>query len=388
MTNGRFAAERGMTLIEMLVAMTVFGLVMGGALGFLRSQSRGFSLGTDRMTVLQNLRFTAGTLEKDLRSAGSGVPDNQPFMIYAGSDAVAFNANFISNVASDPSAVYIDPDAPAGSVSALTKAERSTLPGTGFAYPDTSYLGLGGVNSQAETITFWFAPDTGTTRTDDHILFRQVNFQAPEVVARNLLKTTSLPFFQYYRLVTPLNAPQRIDLVPASLLPLIHTVAVHLAASDTAVAARIDSVRGVRVNFTATNGRTGSDERTRAITRVVAMPNAGLANRKTCGDEPLAVTGLVAGLVPPPTDGIRLTWNASIDEGAGERDVIRYAIWRRLLSDPNWGDPYESIPAGLANYSWTDEVLNHGDTYMYAVAAQDCTPTLSQIATVGPILFP
>jgi hypothetical protein len=368
--------------------MTVFGLVMGGALGFLRSQSRGFSLGTDRMTVLQNLRFTAGTLEKDLRSVGSGVPDGQPFLIYAGSDAVAFNANFVSNVTSDPSAVYIDPDAPSGSVSALTKAERSTLPGTGLSYPDTSYLGLGGINSQAETITFWFSPDTGTTRNDDYILFRQVNFQAAEVVARNLLKTASLPFFEYYRLVTPINAPQRIEQVPASIMPLRHTVAVHLAPSDTSVAARIDSVRGVRVNFTATNGRSGTDERTRAISRLVHLPNAGLANRKTCGDEPLPVTGLVAGVVAVPTDGVRLTWNASIDETAGEKDVIRYAIWRRLVADPNWGDPYESIPAGLANYSWTDEVVSSGDTYLYAVSAQDCTPTLSQIATAGPILFP
>ena len=70
--------ERGMTLLEMLIAMVVFSIVLGGALSVFRSQSRGFAKGSDRMTVLQNVRFATGMLETDLRTAGSGVPDIQP----------------------------------------------------------------------------------------------------------------------------------------------------------------------------------------------------------------------------------------------------------------------------------------------------------------------
>jgi hypothetical protein len=156
------------------------------------------------------------------------------------------------------------------------------------------------------------------------------------------------------------------------------------------LAARIDSLRGVRVNFTATNGLTGANERIRTITRLVALPNAGLANRKSCGDEPIPPTGFVGAnaILAGGKKAVRLTWNASVDEGGGEKDVIRYVVWRRQFASPNWGDPFESIPAGLPNYTWVDELVTPGETYAYAVASQDCTPTLSQIVTVGPITVP
>ncbi len=390
MNQKQLAAKRGMTLIEMLLALTIFGMVMAGALSFLRSQSRGYAMGTDRAAILQNMRYAANTLGKDLRTVGSGVPDNQPFLVYAGAAALAFNADYTTNVANDPFATYFDPDAPLGSVTALTQGERAVLTGTAFAYPDTTYLGFGGTNSRAETITFFFDPDTSTARTDDYVLFRQINHLKPEVVSRNLLQTSGLPFFEYFRLVAPFAAPLGIQPVPAGWLPLAHRVPVHLSPGDTAINARIDSLRGVRVNFTATNGRTGADERTRAITRLVRMPNAGLASRSTCGDEPILGAALVAGVITLPggAPAVALAWNPATDETGGEKDVIRYVIWRRLQADLNWGDPYVSIPAGVAAYSYTDQVVTPGDTYMYALAAQDCTPLESQLATAGPLTIP
>lgn len=378
-----------MTLIEMLIALVVFSVVVGGALGVLRSQGRAFRVGTDRLGTEQNLRFALNLLEQDLRTAGAGVPDQQPFLVYAGADVVAFNADYATNVANDVFAVYLDPDAPTGDVTALTKAQRLQLPNTTFWYPDTTY-GESGVDSPAETIIFFFRPDSLTARTDDYVLLRQVNGRSPELVARNLLQTPGRPFFQYWTLVTPLKGAPFVDSVPSAALPLVHAVPIHLSPADTGSAARIDSVRAVQINLTATNGQTGAAERRSALSRLIRLPNAGLANARTCGAEPLFSSKVTAS---PDSDAtghpvVTLTWDAATDETGGERDVVRYVIWRRLQSAAEWGDPYLSIPAGNPTYVYTDAAVTGGQTYVYAVAAQDCTPTLSPLSVSNAITIP
>ncbi len=387
--SGHRVGQRGMTLIEMVIALAVFSAVMAAALSFLRSESRAFNLGTERLNTAQNLRFAVNLLEQDLRTAGAGVPDEQPFLVYAGRDVVAFNADYTTNVKNDVFAVYYDPDAATGEVTALTRAQRVQIPNTLFTYPDTTYI-LAGVNSPAETIIFFFRPDSLTARADDYGLFRQVNGRPAELVARNLLQTPGLPLFQYYRLVTPQNGPPRYEPVADALLPLVHTLPIHLSPGDTGVAGRIDSVRAVQINVTGTNGLTGAAERQRVLSRLVRFPNAGLANRRTCGDEPLLGSALVAtpgaGSAGEPI--VTLAWNAATDETGGEKDVVRYVIWRRLQAAPDWGDPYLSIPAGNANYAYVDGAVNSGDGYVYALAAQDCTPGLSQLAISNTVAIP
>lgn len=385
MTRHTLNAPRGMTLPEMLIALLIFGAVMAGALGYLRSQSRGFTLGTERMSLLQNIRYSGNTLEQNLRAAGTGAPDNQPYLVYAGASTVAFNANYVTNVKNDVFAVYYDADAPTGTVTALTKAQKLTLPGTSFGYPDTSYY-IGNTDSPAETIIFFFALDTSTSRADDYILYRQVNNQAPEVVARDLLQTSGVPFFQYYRVVTPKTGAPYLDSIPKDSLPFSHAVPVHLAPTDTGRAARIDSIRGVRANFTATNGREGTAQRVRQISRVFRMPNSGLASKRTCGDEPILGAALSAQLVDlGGQKQVELKWAPAVDENAGEKDVVRYVIWRRLQAIPDWGEPYLSIPAGSPQYVYDDAAVTTDSTYLYALAGQDCTPSQSALSTAGPI---
>lgn len=385
MTRTPVQSARGMTLPEMLIALLIFGAVMAGALSYLRTQGRGFTLGTERMTLLQNIRYVGNTLEQNLRAAGTGVPDVQPFLIYAGPGTIAFNANYVTNVKNDVFAVYYDADAPAGTVAAMTKAQKITLPGTSFGYPDTNYY-IGLTDSPAETITFYFALDTSTARTDDYLLYRKVNDQPPEVVARDLLQTPGVPFFQYYRVVSPKTGAPYLDSIPDAQLPFAHTIPVHLAPSDTGPAARVDSIRGVRVNFTATNGREDAAQRTRQITRLFRLPNAGLATKKTCGDEPILGQALNASVVNVGGQNVvRLKWNPATDENGGEKDVVRYVIWRRLQATAVWGDPYLSIPAGSVSYVYDDAAVTPGQTYMYALAAQDCTPSQSALSTAGPV---
>jgi len=384
----RSSDRRGLTLIEMLIAMVVFGVVVGAALTTLRSQSRAYRLGSERMAALQNVRFATRVLDMDVRTAGSGVPDYQPYLVYAGNDVIAFNANYVTNLADDPFAVYYDPDAPTGTVAALTLAQRFTLPATAFAYPDSSYADASGTNSQAETIVFFFTPDSATTRSDDYALFRKVNRDPPELVARHLLRTGGTDFFEYLRVRQPASGPAQ--LLQVDSLPLMHSAAFHMAQDDTGSASVIDSVRAVRVNITGTNGLTGADERRRSVSRLVRMPNAGLATRRSCGDEPLLGTALTAAAVTLPSGdpAVRLTWSQATDEAGGESDVVRYVLWRRVGAAPDWGDPYLSIPAGVASYAYEDAAVASGSTYRYALAAQDCTPNLSALATSSAVTVP
>lgn len=396
--------ERGMTMIEMMMALSIFSLVMGAAMAFVRAQAKGFAIGTDRLTVVQNMRYATGVWGKDLRTVGANVPDEQPFLVLATNNTIVFNADFTTNIADDPWAVYYDPDASTGFVTALEKIDRLALPGgTGMLYPDTNYKAAGSttMNSAAETIMFYFAPDSSSSRTDDYVLYRKVNADPGAVVARNLLQTPGKPFFQYYRLVTPANAPQRVDTVAAAALPLKHTKAIHLSPTDTGIFAQIDSVRGARISFTATNGATGAAERKRAITRLVWMPNAGLTNRKTCGDEPQLGGGIsFAAVLDTLDDGatvaddtrvVRLSWQRATDEFEGELDVARYVIWRRRTSVVDWGDPFESMPAGLPvaelPYTFVDATVERDSTYQYSLAAQDCTPRLSLTNAVSGNIF-
>ena len=83
-----------------------------------------------------------------------------------------------------------------------------------------------------------------------------------------------------------------------------------------------------------------------------------------------------------------LSWPPSIDEVGGEGDVVRYIIWRQDLSQPGWGDPYVAIPAGAASYTYEDAAVQSGAAYEFALAAQDCTPSLSPRVTSGPVVIP
>ncbi|HLG06355.1 MAG TPA: prepilin-type N-terminal cleavage/methylation domain-containing protein, partial [Gemmatimonadales bacterium] len=137
--------ERGMSLLEIMIAMTVFLIVLAGVMQGIGSQSRGFRRGGDEMGMLQNLRYGVDQLDQELRIAGANVPSRQPIVVYTGPNSIAFNADVVSNLAGDISAVYVDPDAPAGEVSAWTQATATPIPGSSpsFTYPLADYLNSG-----------------------------------------------------------------------------------------------------------------------------------------------------------------------------------------------------------------------------------------------------
>ena len=388
MTRAAPRPAAGFTLVELLITLVVFSAVMAGTLGFLRSQGRAMSLGSDRMNAVQNLEFALTTMQQRLRAAGANLPDAQPALIYAGTNVVAFNADFATNLPNDPFAVYYDPDVPAGAVTALTKAQSITLPLTTVAYPDTSYV-IGGINSPAETIIFFVAPDSSTARADDYALFEQVNGGPPSLVSRNIIGSPTTVYFEYYRL-TRVGGAISLDSLPAAKLPLRHSVPIHFALADTGAAAVIDSVRGIRVTFTVSNGQSGKAERRYTLVRFMELPNVGIATRRTCGDAPILGTTLTAtGITQVDgTPAVRLAWNPATDEYGGEKDVVQYVIWRKRITDVTWGTPYLSLPAGSPTYRYDDAAVTSGVTYQYQLAAADCTPSSSPTTTSAPVTIP
>jgi len=378
-------SERGMTLIEMLIALVIFLIVLAGAMSAIGAQSRGFNKGVEEMGILQNLRYGVQQMDLEVRMAGSNTVDRQPQMVYAGVNAFAFNSDLISNVVGDISAVYIDPDAPAGHVTAMTLGSAGTIPGSSpaFTYPLASYA-----TSNAETTVFWFELDGTTARGDDYVLQRRVNDRPAETLVRAILAPTGgLPFFSYQYLSVPASGNPTLAAVPAGWLPLRHTAAQHGTIADVGVAARIDSLRAVEVRYRVTNMQTGTAERIREISTIIPMPNVGVKKVQACGDPPIFAQAVNAVWVDS-TLAVDIRWAASVDDQAGEQDLIRYVIWRRVGGAGLWNDPIASIPSGAPPYLYSDPTVTSGLSYQYAVAAQDCTPNLSTQSLSAVVAVP
>jgi hypothetical protein len=123
---------------------------------------------------------------------------------------------------------------------------------------------------------------------------------------------------------------------------------------------------------------------------MIALPNAGVSPVASCGSSPILGTPLTANPVvvagDPPV--VQLSWSPALDESGGEADVVRYVVWRREPPTTDWGDPLLSLPAGSTTYTYSDASVVSGTAYEYAMAAQDCTPTLSTMATSGVVVVP
>jgi prepilin-type N-terminal cleavage/methylation domain-containing protein len=362
----RIHQRRGFSLVELLIAIVVMAVVLAGTMNFFMGQSRTFRKATTDMVLLQNARFATDLLNEHFRAVGANLTVGQPSVIYADRNTFAFNADYATNIAGDINAIYYEPKAPTNQVQSLLMAQAFTIPNSSpaLSYPAGDYT-QAGAPSPAETITFWFAKDTETTRADDYVLLRQVNAAAPEVVVRNVLPDSTYPFFRYMYLNVDAVGTQTVDTLSGATLPKTY-------ATDTIISK--DRVRGVIISFTVTNGLADTAQRTRPVSVIASLPNIGMRQLQTCGAAPLPVSAPVAVNAGP--GAIKVTWTASPDENAGERDVMRYEITRRASFAPAVWQNVASIPAGGV-YTFTDTGLNSTVTYWYSIAAQDCTPAFS-----------
>jgi prepilin-type N-terminal cleavage/methylation domain-containing protein len=368
--------RKGFSLIELMIAIVVMAVVLAGTMNFFMGQSRTFRKATTDMVLLQNARFATDLLNEHFRSVGANLTVGQPAVIYADPNAFAFNADYATNVAGDINAIYYEPKAPTNQVQALLKAQAFTIPQSApaLSYPGADWISGAGVPSPAEAITFWFAPDTETTRPDDYVLLRQVNASPPEVVVRNVLPDSVFPFFRYMYLKVDAAGVQSIDTIAGADLPKSY---------DTDTIVSKDRMRGVIISFIVTNGLSDTAQRTRPVSVIASLPNIGMRQLQTCGAKPLPVSAPVA--TNAGVGNIKVTWTASPDENGGEHDVMRYSVTRMASFAPGVWQTVASIPAG-GTYNITDSGLNTTVTYFYAVAAQDCTPAFSVSVSSGGVV--
>jgi len=368
----------------MVVSMTILFAVLTVGTGLLRSQNALVAAQMTREDAEQNARFATTTIERELRMAGVGVVDGQPTLVVAGSTSVVFNADLVSRTIGDVGAVDVDAGADPAAASVFTREDAYVLPGTSLAYPETTYTNGGGVPSGAETISYYLVADS-STGSGEYALYRRVNAAPAEVMARGILHTTQDTLFQYFTSDTLGN----VTPVASSKLPLVHSVVIDGSVADTGKVALVDSIVAVRMKFrVAVHDRHGGTT-VREAAVMIRVLNAGMPHATTCGDPPLpiaptAVPSDAADSVPHAT----ITWAASLDEAAGEKSVERYMLFRRASTATAFSESFASVPAGSATYSYVDANVQSGDSWVYGVAAQDCTPTNSAIGVTGTVIIP
>jgi len=378
--------RRGFTILETLISMTLVLIIMAISTRLFFSQTRMLSQQAGRLEAQQNAQFSLASLDRELRVAGIGVVDKQPILVMAGPRAITFNTDLVSRVTGDPGPVYIDKDADSSSTLVFQKADHVTLPLSTYTYPDTTYAQQGGVPSAAETISFWVSRDSTSPVTNEYLLFRRVNGDPPRVVARGIRVNSSDTVFQYFKRD---SAGVSTAISPA-LLPLYHAATIHGSAADTGRSALTDSIKTVRLRMTAMYRDRNGVQIIRRIDMTIQLMNAGLVRRTDCGEPPIGVTPTATLGTNAVTGGpiITVAWTRSTDEATGEKDVERYTIFRRASAVSAFTEPIASIPAGSATYTFKDANVASGDSWIYGVAAQDCTPNSSSIGATSTVIVP
>ena len=376
----------GFSLLELLIVAIMMVAVIGATYTLFRSQSVSFRQNTDRFDMVQNARGALELAERVIRTMGAGVSGQQPVLVYGADNVIAFNADFVErDTVNMRWAAYWNPDVPVVETEVWQSAAAGSIPNSSpsYTYPSVTYLMGNGSPSPAETYVLYFELDASTARSDDYALLQQVNGGTPEVLARSLLPSGSTPFFQFL-LHRTLVTGDTMFVAGNSELPLVRRQLVAgISTADSANYVRPDSVRAVRMNYRISNGLQGIDERSRTISTVIEVPNNGVRMPDVCGRAPFPPGAFAAVDAGDGSGRVTLTWNRSADQDAGEDDVRQYIIWRRLSSSPLFAQPLLVTAAGtgVANYSteFTDQVP--GSSYVFGIAAQDCTPALSSIST-------
>ena len=383
--NAHRRARAGFTLTEIMISMTLMLFVLGVATNSFRRQASLIAAQSGRLEAQQTAQFTLSELDRELRLAGVGVADMQPTLVQADSMAVTFNADLVSTLLTDVTAVYIDTAAEYSSTAVFQSSSKRLLPHTStFYYPDSTHMRSAGAPSGAETISYWLSRDSTSTATNEHVLWRRVNAGPARLVARGIIRNPGDTVFQYFRDSAGVVVP-----VPKSFLPLFHHASTHGVKSDTAKLAWVDSIRTIRVRMTVVFRDRGAPVY-RRLDHTIRLMNSGLVRRSICGEPPLGTTpSASAGLDTLGFPFVTISFNPTLDEAAGERDVERYALYRRLADQPGTkAEPFASIPAGLTTYSFTDTDVRSGEQWIYGVASQDCTPAISPVTSTTAVTIP
>jgi type II secretory pathway pseudopilin PulG len=367
----------GFTLVEMMMAILLTMLVFAITVPFFRIQTNALDIGAGRLDALQNARYAQNAIDRELRLAG-GVT-GQPIVVQAAAFSVTFNVDLVSRLVNDPNATYYNPSADSLSTESWEPSRAKALPTVSKVYPAQFYYDVNGNQSPAETISYFVLPDASSGRTDLYVLYRRVNDRDSTVVTRNLWipSDTANYFFKYQRA----DSSGAIVNIPQGSLPLYWDNANRL----------VDSIRVVTMRIA---GLYRDVKKARDVTRIIyhntRLLNAGMLKEQTCGSSPLPARNVVATQVLDGTGAItsiHITWDASLEEAGGEKDVALYVLQRRPVASTDWEVLRNVVAQGLANYAADDYGFRSGQ-WVYSVVAQDCSPANSPAASASTITNP
>jgi len=367
----------GFTLTELLVALTLGGIVIASMVSFFVIQTKSSRLAHARIEAVQRARFAAEILRRETSLAGAGIPDAQPLVVYAGPNDFVFSVDLASSTPGDRVAVYQLPDAP---LAETEGADSATIKLPNAAVYPQHWYGPNRTPGPAETMRFSFVSQNEGTWA----LTRAVNTQVEDTLVRGLLRIEGRDFFAYKVM------QEDRTLRDLSSTPIWHFAPVHELAADTAESALTDSIKLVEIAFKMrVRGRRPEDVVERSFSMAVALKNAGLVRNAACGDPPkLGVTprAEVSSADPP---SVAVSWLPALDERSGEMDVRQYTLYRCELGEA-LPRPLASLPPNpdLTDYTYIDTDVGAGVSYVYLLGATDCTPSQSELAPSAPITVP
>lgn len=76
--NNQIFSRRGMTLVEMMVSLSIFGVIMAVVFGFMTSTSRSYERTREKVHYQQSVRAVVSLLTREIRSTGCD-PGNAGF---------------------------------------------------------------------------------------------------------------------------------------------------------------------------------------------------------------------------------------------------------------------------------------------------------------------
>lgn len=381
--------RRGYSLGELLLTLTITIGIFAAAVPFFTMQMRQLAQDVGRTDAQQTARYAQNMVDRELRNIGigvqpmdpsQGIPRNQPKIVQAHAYAVTFNTDLIANDTSDVEAVYYDPNVANYLTLAMNTGATITLPFSSKTYPDFTYRKSDRSISLAETVSYWVSADsTAPSGSNMYVLWRRVNNGPVSVLATGIRITSGQPFFKYTRVL----ANGTLDSIPTSSLPILWDQTASIADSIRTVSLTVTGV------FNGYNLQNRAKTHTRTVNSQTALANIGLAQRNSCGDVPLNPGAPSATMMFDPStllpDHVEVSFTASPDEVSGEKDVERYALFRRIVGDP-WGEPIAQIgKSNSATYAWDDFDIQPGVSFEYGVSAQDCSPANSSMRVSAAI---
>lgn len=171
----------GFTLVEMLVALVVTGILAGGVIGLLLNQNDFYGETDDLVFAEQSLRATADLVASELRGAA---PED---IVEADADRLTFQYDLLRAVVCevDGSDVYyyvVDESNNANVGSMTGFAFRNPYSTSGYTYNTNHTFSESVASSTTDAIATTCATDGGPTPTTDNVQnFRMVSWDAASV---------------------------------------------------------------------------------------------------------------------------------------------------------------------------------------------------------------